>query len=168
MPILDITPLGSTRSGTAGAVAAIVDYLTRGLQRGGAGIGQAAGYYADRPERPGIWRGSGVNHETLHGDATPEQLTRMLLGGHPNTGVVLVASTGSSGRTERHRVKPFDPADAAMMLTVQQAAERLGVDPSYVKRVLLATERYNLDATNPEPLQPCSGFVMVLGGGEWS
>jgi conjugative relaxase-like TrwC/TraI family protein len=165
MPILEITPLGSTRSGTSGAVAAIVDYLTRGLQRGGQGIGLAAGYYADRPERPGIWRGSGVNHETLHGDASPEQLTRMLLGGHPKTGMVLVASIGSSGRAERHRSKPLDATDAAQWLTVQQTAERLGVDPSYVKRLLLQTERSNLDSTSPAPLQPLSG--VRDGAGRW-
>jgi conjugative relaxase-like TrwC/TraI family protein len=165
MPILDITPLGSTRSGTAGAVAAIVDYLTRGLQRSGPTIGHTAGYYADQAERPGIWRGSGVNNETLHGDATPEQLTRMLLGGHPNTGTVLVASIGSSGRAERHRIKPPDTHNASALLNVHETAERLGVDPSYVKRLLLQTERSNLDATNPAPSQPLYG--VRDGAGRW-
>ena len=80
MPILDITPLGSARSGTEGAVAAIVDYLTRSARRG-AGIDGTVGYFADRPEQPGIWRGRGVNGEQLTGEATPEQLTRLLLGG---------------------------------------------------------------------------------------
>ena len=54
MPILDITPLGSSRSDAAGAVAAIVDYLTRNARGITPGSDGAVGYYADRAERPGI------------------------------------------------------------------------------------------------------------------
>ncbi len=88
MPILDVTPLGSSRSGAAGAAAAIVDYLTRPPQQpqvGKEGGGPAA-YYGDRAERPGIWRGRGVNGEQRNGEATPEQLRRLLLGAHPDSG----------------------------------------------------------------------------------
>ena len=79
MPILDITPLGSARSGTAGAVAAIVDYLTRPAQPANPAIDGPTGYYADRAERPGVWRGRGVNGEQLTGEATAEHLSRVLL-----------------------------------------------------------------------------------------
>ena len=157
MPILDVTPLGSARSGTEGAVAAIVDYLTRSARRG-AGIDGTVGYFADRPEQPGIWRGRGVNGEQLTGEATPEQLTRLLLGGHPNTGAVLVSSSGSAGRAARNRSTPLATVSTTQWLDVAQTAERLSLDRSYVKRVLLATERHELDPTKQRaPIQPLHG-----------
>ena len=158
MPILDVTPLGSSRSGTAGAVAAIVDYLTRSAQQANPTleVDAPAAYYADRAERPGIWRGRGVIGEQLTGEATPEQLTRLLLGGHPTSGAVLVASTGSSGRAARDRTTP--PSTITSALDVDQTATRLGVDRSYVKRLLLATERHTLDPDqHRQPLQPLHG-----------
>ena len=165
MPILDITPLGSARSGSAGAVAAIVDYLTRS-PRHGVGIDGTVGYFADRPEQPGIWRGRGVNGEHLSGEATPEQLSHLLLGGHPNSGAVLVSSIGSAGRAARDRSTPLVATASTQRLDVGQAADRLGVDRSYVKRLLLATERQELDPTNqPAPIQPLHG--VREGAGRW-
>lgn len=156
MPILDVTPLGSARSGTAGAVAAIMNYLTRSTPRA-TGIDGPVGYFADCAERPGMWRGRGVNGEQLTGEATPEQLTRLLLGGHPNSGAVLVSSFGSSGRVARDRTTP-PTTERAQWLDVRQTAERLGVDPSYVKRLLLATEQHEREPQlQRPPLQPLHG-----------
>ena len=128
MPILDITPLGSARSGTAGAVAAIVDYLTRPAQPAGPGLEGPTTYYADRAERPGVWRGRGVNGQQLTGEATAEQLSRLLLGAHPTNGAVLVASIGSSGRAARDRQRPPGTAHPGVSLDVAQTAALLGVD----------------------------------------
>lgn len=158
VPILDVTPLGSSRSGAAGAATAIVDYLTRPAQQPPAGedAGGPVAYYGDRAERPGIWRGRGVNGDRRTGEATPEQLRRLLLGAHPDTGAVLVAATGSAGRAARTRTTPDTTTDT--VLDVDQAAARLGVDRSYVKRLLLATERHALDPDRHRPpLQPLHG-----------
>ena len=166
MPILDITPLGSARSGTAGAVAAIVDYLTRNAQSPAPGIDGPVGYYADRAERPGIWRGRGVSGEQHLGEATARQLTNLLSEAHPATGTVLIASTGSSGRAARDRDLPPAPVQTATPLDVTTAAARLGVDPSYVKRLLLATERHTEDPEHHRaPIQPLYGERD--GDGRW-
>ena len=166
MPILDIAPLGSTRSGTAGAVAAIVDYLTRPAQPANPGIDGPTGYYADRAERPGVWRGRGVNGEQLTGEATAEHLSRLLLGAHPTNGAVLVSSMGSSGRAARDRQRPPTTAEPGASLDVAQTAALLGVDPSYVKRLLLATERHTRDPEHhPSPMQPFHG--VRDGAGRW-
>lgn len=166
MPILDITPLGSARSGTAGAVAAIVDYLTRPAQPANPGLEGPTGYYADRAQRPGVWRGRGVNGQPLTDEATAEQLSRLLLGAHPTNGAVLVASTGSSGRAARDRQRPPGAAQHGASLDVAQTAALLGVDPSYVKRLLLATERHERDPEHqPAPMQPLHGARD--GAGRW-
>ena len=155
MPILDVTPLGSTRSGTAAAVGRIVDYLTQPTPAQTDGV---EGYYADRAERPGVWRGRGVAGEHLTGDVTPEQLSRLLLGGHPLHGGVLVAATGSAGRAAARRDTPVIAANSIDMLGVTDAAALLGLDRSYVKRVLLATERHGADPSrHRRPVQPLDG-----------
>ena len=102
----------------------------------------------------------------MTGEVTADQLTRMLLGSDPVTGAVLVSSVGSAGRAARHRETPLVPVHAGETLNVQEAAARLGFDPSYVKRLLLATER---NADDPQhhrqPLQPLHG--VRDGNGRW-
>ena len=163
VPILDVTPLGSTRSGTAAAVGRIVDYLTQPAPAHAAG---AEAYFADRAERPGVWRGRGVAGEHLSGEVTPEHLSRLLLGSHPLHGRVLVAATGSAGRAAPHRGAPAVAAHGLHTLGIANAAAILGLDRSYVKRLLLATERHATDPSgHPSPVQPLLG--VRDGQGRW-
>ena len=160
MPILDVTPLGSTRSGTAAAVSRIVDYLTRPAPARAASV---EGYFADRAERPGVWRGRGVEGEHLTGEVTPEHLSRLLLGGHLIHAGVPIAATGSAGRAAARRESSVLAADGRAMLGVTDAAAVLGLGRSYVKRLLLATERHDADPEHrPRPVQPLvSGTAMA-------
>ena len=69
----------------------------------------------------------------------------MLAGAHPHSGRQLVASNGSSGRAQRQPGGFPTDGPPHELLGVSEASTFLGVDPSYVKKVALATER-NLDA----------------------
>jgi conjugative relaxase-like TrwC/TraI family protein len=107
-------------------------------------------YYADTPTSSGIWRGRGVNGEQLSGPVDFEMFRQVLQGQHPFTGETLVQSAGSTGRVNRTgSIAPTGPADE--QLDVASAARWLAVDPSYVKKRALETER------NPHTKNPLVG-----------
>jgi conjugative relaxase-like TrwC/TraI family protein len=150
VPIVFVTPLGSTADGVGGAIDQIIDYLQRGAARRPEPNASLVGYYADTPTQPGVWRGRGVNAEQLLGPVDPEVFRRVLAGSHPQTGEQLVAAVGSAGRASREMVAAYDgPPDE--YLDVDATAKRIGVNISYVKRLALETER------NPETKSPLHG-----------
>ena len=55
-------------------------------------------YYTGAGEAPGYWLGSGAATLGLFGEVAPEQLSRLLAGGHPADGGALVAGAGSPRR----------------------------------------------------------------------
>lgn len=177
---VSVTALGATTSAAARAARNIVDYLSGrshqpparthtpttdakpAVAPGGGGAGR---YYADSATAPGRWIGSGV--DTLLGpDARqavgvdPLALERVLLGQHPRTGEQLVGAKGSAGRVERDEPEPTPIAAAARarpdeLLSVAEVAHAVGVDESYIRRLLRRTDQH-LTATQP------------VGGGEQS
>jgi TrwC relaxase len=149
VPIVSVTPLGSNSGDAAGAIGQIIDYLQRGARRPEPNMSISA-YYADTPTSTGVWRGRGVNGEQLSGPVDFEMFRQVLEGQHPHTGQTLVQSVGSTGRVNRSRsIAPTGPADE--QLDVASAALWLAVDPSYVKKRALETER------NPETKNPLVG-----------
>jgi hypothetical protein len=55
VPIVFVTPLGSTADGVGGAIDQIIDYLQRGAARRPEPNASLIGYYADTPTQPGVW-----------------------------------------------------------------------------------------------------------------
>ncbi len=112
--------------------------LTKALN----GSGGPSGYYADSAESPGRWRGTGAEpeHFDLGRDVDPEVFRRVLLGQDPWTGDQLVQANGSNGRA---RGKSRNPStgqhDPGELLDTKQVAKLVGVDPSYVKRLVKDT-----------------------------
>lgn len=153
---VSISKLGAGASGAGGAARAVVEYLT-GQQNQQAGVrgdatpelSQAAtpgGYYADSAQQPGRWHGAGVDVLVPVDDqdfVRPEQLERLLLGQHAATGEQLISATGSSGRSERARVVDVaETGPPTEILSVDQSAQLIGVDPSYVRRVAKQTAEH--------------------------
>jgi conjugative relaxase-like TrwC/TraI family protein len=146
VPIVSVTPLGSNSDDVSGAIGQIIDYLQRGARRPEPNTSISA-YYADTLTSNGIWRGRGVNGKQLTGPVDFEMFRQVLSGQHPHTGETLVQSIGSTGRVNRRgSIAPTGPADEH--LDVTSAALWLAVDPSYVKKCALETER-NPDTKNP-------------------
>lgn len=110
---------------------------------------EAGGYYADSADAAGRWRGSGAGPEgyELGEVVAAEQFRRVLLGEHPHSGVGLVAAQGSSGRagnSRRSGVSMTGPADE--MLTSIEAAELVGVYPTYITRLAAKTVALRAEA----------------------
>ncbi len=145
MPIVSVTPLGSDASGVGAAVGQIIDYLYRGARRPEPNM-SIAGYYADTPNSPGVWRGRGVNAEQLTGPVDTEAFRRVLEGNHPTTGERLVAASGSAGRAQRDRTSIASTGPNDELLSTDQVATLLGVTDRYVRMV--ATD----DPTDPKKL----------------
>lgn len=75
-------------------------------------------------------------------------LQRVLLGQDPITAEQLVTAAGSSGRsTNKPSTRPV--GDPAGLLTAEAAAELIGVDVSYVRRLAGKTATYRSTQTAP-------------------
>ncbi len=136
MPIVSVTPLGSSVSGTGGAIDQIIDYLQRGAQRPEPNS-SIAGYYADTPTSAGVWRGRGVDGLQLAGPIAVEQFRSVLGGRHPLTNELLVQTVGSASRADAQRshidVPPNGPPDE--LLSSEQVAALLHTSDRYVRKV---------------------------------
>ncbi len=143
MPIVHVTPLGSSASDVGAAIGQIIDYLQRGSKTPQPNSSPTVDYYADSAEGPGIWRGRGVGGYQLQGPVNPDMLREVLAGNHPLTGEQLVTATGSAGRAQRKRetseVKPTGPPDE--LLDVGQVAALLGTSEQYVRKLAISATR---------------------------
>ncbi len=148
MPIVHVSPLGSSASDVGAAINQIIDYLQRGTKLAQANSSPTVGYYADSAEGPGVWRGRGVGSHQLTGAVDPDMLREVLSGRHPATGQQLVMATGSAGRAQRERpnvdVATNGPPDE--LLSTEQVAALLGTSEQYVRKLALDTQA----ATNPQ------------------
>ncbi len=68
-------------------------------------------------------------------------LHRVLLDQDPVTGEQLVSPQGSSGRSS-NRPSAVSSGDPAELLTAEQAAQSIGVDVSYIRRLAAKTATY--------------------------
>jgi conjugative relaxase-like TrwC/TraI family protein len=157
--IVGVTTLGSSASGLARAAGQVVGYLEGVEQEGGleqrrsqpgsqpqivelggpSNPASVGSYYADSADRPGVWRGSGAVEFGLGHSADPEVFERLLLGRHPHSGIQLVGSQGSNGRTDHH--SPAAGKRRRGPLTADQVADLVGVDVSYIRRIAARTAR---------------------------
>ncbi len=146
--IVSVTTLGSTSGDVGRAVAQVVEYLegVDGRRSAPGSRPQAlelkgdrgpVGYFADSAERPGVWRGDGAAAFGLGSTVDAAAFARVLHGQHPHTGESLVSAQGSNGRAEH------DPAAwrrrRRYTLSVADAAELVGVDASYIRRIATRT-----------------------------
>ena len=153
---VSVTALGAPSERTKSAANDIVNYLEGGVgvrsKAGSAaeppqlGQGSAPGaYYSDSPEQAGRWRGAGAADL---GDAVDaETFKRVLLGQHPVTGQQLVTAAGSSARA-KHHPRGLQPGDPDELVNLKVAAEAIGVDVSYLRRVARES------ATSRSPAHP--------------
>jgi conjugative relaxase-like TrwC/TraI family protein len=143
--IVSVTALGATPDRLRAAARDVVAYLegTTANDRTKAGsAGSSAptstrsaspgAYYSDSSERPGRWRGQGS--EALGESVDPDALRRVLLGQDPVSGRQLVSAQGSSGRSANNARHAVDLAPDAVV-TLEKAAELIGVDASYLRRL---------------------------------
>ncbi len=146
--IVSVTTLGSTSGDVGRAVAQVVEYLEGADGRRSApgsrpqpleleGDRGPVGYFADSAERPGVWRGDGATAFELGESVDAEAFARVLHGQHPATGESLMSAQGSNRRTEH------EPASWRRRnrhtLSVADAAELVGVDASYIRRIATRT-----------------------------
>ncbi|MEZ5410181.1 MAG: MobF family relaxase [Acidimicrobiales bacterium] len=163
---MSVTTLGASAGDVRRAVDNIVGYLegtdqsrngsveARRSQKGSAapdtapltqalnGSGGPGGYYADSAESPGKWRGTGTEpeHFDLGPGVDPEAFRRVLLGQDPWTGEQLVQANGSNGRARgKSRNLSTSQHDPDELLDTKQVAKLVGVDPSYIKRLVKDT-----------------------------
>lgn len=165
---VSVTALGAKTDRVGAAARDVVNYLqgdqandlTRPGSRGqpepdatrAAGPGQ---YYSDSAERPGRWRGNGT--DTLADPVDGDALRRVLLGQHPTTGEQLISARGSSGRsTNRAKQRDLDPTER---LTLDEAADIIGVDTSYLRRLARtgAPNRHEADPPTGHSRPPTGG-----------
>ena len=171
---VSVTALGASPDQARSAANDIVNYLEGGAGSVRAKAGSAAAdpelgqqsspgsYYSDSPEQAGRWRGSGT---TDWGDTVdPETLRRVLLGQDPTTGRQLVTAAGSSARA-KHHPKGLPPGGSGELVTLGVAADAIGVDVSYLRRLAreTATSRSTMDPPpGPELSPPARGSDTYL------
>lgn len=157
---VSVTALGASPDRAKSAANDIVNYLEGGAGNVRAKAGSAAStpqlgqesspgsYYSDSPEQAGRWRGKGT---VDLGDAVDaETFKRVLLGQDPLTGEQLITAAGSAARA-KHHPKGLPAGDPGERVTLAAAAEAIGVDVSYLRR--LARE----SATSRSPSDPPPG-----------
>ena len=116
---------------------------------------------------------SGAETARLGALVDPMMLQRVLLGQDPITAEQLVTAAGSSGRsTNKPSTRPV--GDPAGLLTAEAAAELIGVDVSYVRRLAGKTATYRSTQTAPPTTSvtstgaPTAGFLQASKvNGEW-
>ena len=106
-------------------------------------------YYSDSPEQAGRWRGAGTTE--LGDTVDAETFRRVLLGQDPASGQQLVTASGSSARA-KHHPRGLPSGDPAELVTLPVAADAIGVDVSYLRRLArqAATSR-SLASSPPGP-----------------
>jgi len=152
--IVSVTTLGSRSGDAAGAAAKVVKYLEgQGRAPQGRNPGPSpelptvepgdgiVGYYADSMAAPGIWMGQGLSGVRMSGLADSDQLQRVLLGQNPHTGEQLLTACGSAERAHPDAVRAALAGPADELLSLGEAAEALGVGPSYLRQQVLATQK---------------------------
>lgn len=141
---VSVTALGASPDRAKSAAHDIVNYLEGGAGNVRAKAGSAArtpqlgqeaspgSYYSDSPEEVGRWRGKGTVDLGVAVDA--ETFKRVLLGQDPLTGEQLVAAAGSAARA-KHHPRGLPAGDPGERVTLAAAAEAIGVDVSYLRRL---------------------------------
>jgi conjugative relaxase-like TrwC/TraI family protein len=89
----------------------------------------AEDYYLGHGEAPGRWVGSLAAEIGLHGEVDPDHFRALLEGRHPLTGAQLVEPP--TPKTRNVSIRPEGD-----WLTTQEAADQLGVSPTFVRRLL--------------------------------
>lgn len=160
---VSVTALGTDASQAGRAARNIVEYLSGQGQQPGARVqaplaqlqddAKPGGYYADSAELPGRWIGSGVDElisAEHRSQVEPQMLERLLLGQHPETGEQLVSSRGSALRAGRGTpdLQTTAPSDPDRLMTVREVASLVGVDDSYIQRLLRRTDQVLTAAAN--------------------
>lgn len=180
---VSVTALGAEPDRARSAANDIVNYLEGGAGNVRSKAGSAAStprlgqgsspgsYYSDSPEQAGRWRGEGT--KDLGDTVDAETFKRVLLGQDPTTGAQLVTAAGSSARA-KHHPKGLPLGEPAELVTLAAAAEAIGVDVSYLRRLARqsTTSRYS---PNPPPVAdrpppgPSKGanFSAEKVGGRW-
>lgn len=156
---VSVTALGARPDRAQAAANDIVNYLEGGVTGDRARSGSAAtepqlgqqsspgSYYSDSAEQAGRWRGAGT---TKLGDTVDvETFRRVLLGQDPTSGRKLVTASGSSARA-KHHPKGLPPGDPAELVTLHVAADAIGVDISYLRRLARETAT-SRSAVDPPP-----------------
>lgn len=141
---VSVTALGASPDRAKSAANDIVNYLEGGAGNVRAKAGSAAttpelgqdsspgSYYSDSPEQAGRWRGKGT--VDLGDTVDAETFRRVLLGQDPLTGEQLITAAGSAARA-KHRPKGLPAGDPDERVTLAAAAEAIGVDVSYLRRL---------------------------------
>jgi len=152
--IVSVTTLGSRTGDAAGAAAKVVRYLEgQGRADHGRDLGPTpdvraieptdgvVGYYADSIAAPGIWMGNGLTGVRMTGLADSDQLQRVLLVQNPHTGEQLMTASGSAQRAHPDVVTAALRGPDDDMLSLNDAAEALGVGSSYLRQQVLAAQK---------------------------
>lgn len=116
----------------------------------------AEDYYLGHGEAPGRWVGSLAAEMGLYREVDPDHFRPLLEGRHPLTGDQLVEPPVPE--TRNVSIRPEGD-----WLTVQEAADQLGVSASFVRRLLrtgkLEGEKARSEATGPEAWRVRRGHV---------
>lgn len=159
-------PGQTNRRNLPGTRAPDVGPITSALQSEGG----PSGYYADAAEAPGRWRGAGTRPDAydLGSVVQPEHFRRVLLGEDPHTGEQLIETRPkTTGRG------PFSVDLEAGSLTLSEAADRLGIDDSYLRRLARETAGIRAEQATaersgtPEPELPASYLDATKTKGRW-
>ena len=109
-------------------------------------------YYMDHKDAPGRWVGALCNELGVNGDVDGDSFRRLLSGCHPVTGEPL---TPGAVTAQAQRNRPYQRSSTRLVdspLSVSQVAQRLEMNPRWVRRML---ERGSvLDDEAPD--RPCS------------
>jgi len=156
---VSVTALGAQPDRARSAANDIVNYLEGGAGNVRAKAGSAASvpqlrqksspgsYYSDSPEQAGRWRGKGT--VDLGSAVDAQTFKRVLLGQAPSTGTQLVTAAGSAARA-KHHPKGLPAGDPAERVPLAVAAEAIGVDVSYLRR-LARESSASWSSSNPPP-----------------
>jgi conjugative relaxase-like TrwC/TraI family protein len=177
--LVSVTALGAGRSRVAAAAGQVVAYLegdrasrlSRPGSRGDAKPELAerlvvGTYYSDAGHLGGRWRGTGA---PICQVVEPAMMERVLLGQDPVTAEPLVSARGSSRRAHLTG-SALARGDAAELLSLADAAERVGVHAGYLRRLAArtATVRSSHAPPTDDPASPTGASLdAVKVGGEW-
>jgi conjugative relaxase-like TrwC/TraI family protein len=128
------------------------------------GVSAVERYYLDHGDNPGRWVGSLSAELQLDGPVHEEGFRRLLQGSHPLTGEALTKSGKPRSRPVASR-RPTVGADQDQHLNVRQAADRLGVEPRRVRRLLSQGDLLDEDDRRRNPASYLLGEKVRLKSG---
>ncbi len=157
--LCSVTVLGARNGTDAGAAAArVVGYLKGQRADQGNPLRKAPGsapqtdpdadlnspsrYFGDSAEQAGRWLGSGFGNVAQAGAIDGDAFSQLLLGINPTTGEQLIGTSGSASRAQRTRTTAGqlpDGATADSRIGLKAASEFLGLDRSYVRKLMART-----------------------------